>query len=631
MDEAAISLRRMLQSDQSPWSSRELLAKLLFRKAFLCAQGGDWGQAAVALREAVSCGPEPARPGGGDPGVAIALAIVYQLGGLQIEAASLWEDARRGDPKDADATHSLFISSLVRALRGESSEGAGGEMCHWRAATFNALLLMQKGTLGEEFRRRCEHRYGQSISPKEVGQLWARFEQMLKKHLPLPATLGLIFDVERASERALQKLGGLPPSAESDRGCIMGAVMLRHLGHSKEFSTFVARLLKEREQNGQAIRIVKAPAAGATYQTLPSAKEMLRLLRYFSCYSTSQVLLDQGFPQTALGALEFPCEEVCVTGPATFEAGQRWSPHVCQQSCEKFLAVNPAYAELENGPYLLWRGAVDLAAEAHAALGCALLSPAGPDVVRAFEHWREALRLSGEEGRAELSRAAMKRARACASELSGAAQFDKAVHVLEEACGFCGPEFADELNGMLSEALNYRGVQKANVEPPDWDDCTSDFKRSVELNPFVPITVRNLAYVLRQKAVMVHVEDVRGAARLLFEAHEVLRKAAERTPGEPELMDEMNVLLDDMEQLSVLLGSLPSYFYLGEPAARDVDRALAADLLARARASRKLRIRVLDGGEPPQPAPRIRVLLPEESAGAAEAVRTRALRIKIHD
>jgi tetratricopeptide (TPR) repeat protein len=631
LDEAANSLRAVVQSDCSSRSSRELLAKVLFRKALLCAREGDWNEAAVALREAFSHVPETRQPEGGDTNIATTVAVVYQLGGLHSEALRLWEDARRADPTDVGAIHSLLISSLVRALRGKVSQSDEDGLHHWRAAAVNALLLMNEEAFVEEFRSRCERRYGRSISSEEIGQLWASFEQMLKKHLPLPASAGLTFDVERAGERALKKLGGLRPFGGQDGSRVMGSVMLRHLGYSKEFGTFIASLLKERKESGQTIRIVKVSAAGTTHRVLPNAKEMLRLLRYFSCYSPSQVLLDQGFPQMALESLEYSCEEKCSTGPMTYDAGPRWSPHVCRQSCEKFFAVNPAYAEIENGSYLLWRGAVELAAEAHAALGRALLSPAGPDIERAFEHWHEALRMSGEDDRAEVLRTAAGCVRACARVLSGEGEFGKAVHILEKARGLCGPEFIDEMDGMLSEALNCRGVQTANETDPDWDASLSDFKRSVELNPFVPVRGRNLALALRQKAITVYTADMRGAARLLIEAHGVLLKGIELTPGEPELTDEMSVLLDDMEYLSVRIESRSAHFYTGESQARGEDKALAAELLSLVRSSRKLRIKVLDAGGVPPPAPRIRMLLPEETPKAAEAVRARASRIKIYE
>lgn len=526
--------------------------------------------------------------------------------------------------------HSLFISSMVRALHSEGRQSDEDGLRHWQSAAVNALLLMNEESFGEGLRHRCEQRYGQSISSEELGQLWVRFERMLKKHLPLPATPGLIFDVERASAGALKKLGGLRPSGEQDESRVMGSVMIRHFGYSKEFGDLVARLLNGRGQNDQSIRIVKSPAAGATYQVLPNSKETLRLLRYFSCYSPSQVLLDQGFPQMALESLEYSCEEKCVMGPVTYEDGPRWSPHVCRQSCEKFSVINPAYAAIENGPYLLWRGAVELAAEAHTSLGRALLSQTGPDIERAFEHWHEALRLSGEDGREEVIRTTMAGVRACVRELSREGEFGKTVQVLEEARGFCGPEFIDELDGMLSEALNYRGVQTANETVPDWDSSLSDFKRSLELNPFVPIRGRNLALALRQKAITVYAADACGAARLLVEAHDVLLKGAELTPNEPELTDELNILLDDMGHLSILLQSYSAYFYTGEAQAQDEAKALAAKLLSLMRSSRKLRIKVLDTGEATPPAaPRIRVLLPEEAAKAAETVRPRASRIKI--
>src|SRR5438270_3742029 len=315
LNEAVVSLRGAVQSGGGMRSSRELLSKALFRKALLHAREEDWGEAAASLREAFSYGEVAEQPARTGLGVATAVAVVYQLGGLRKEAASLWEQVRRADPTDVVAAHSLFISSLVRALHGGASESDGGDLRHWREAAVSALLLMHEESFADELRRRSERRYGQNVGMEQIEQMWRRFEHLLKKRLPLPATLGLIFDVERASAAALAKLGGLPlPGRQGDRR-VVGSLRLRSLGYSKEFGAFISGLLRGRGQSGQTIRIVKTAVGGAAHQVMPSAQEILRLLRYFSCYSSSQVLLDQGFPHLALKSLEYPCQEECATGP----------------------------------------------------------------------------------------------------------------------------------------------------------------------------------------------------------------------------------------------------------------------------------------------------------------------------
>ncbi|MFL6211958.1 MAG: hypothetical protein ACJ74W_24135 [Pyrinomonadaceae bacterium] len=636
LDEAVAALRRVAQRGEGTESLRKLLAKLLLKKGSLHARKSDFGQSAAALHEALSFDRERGQLLGSDVELANMVGVIYLLGGLRAEAVKLWEQVQRVRPFDVCAAHLLLISQLAKAFHAQASGDEGESLLAWQKTFSNAVLLMHEESFAEEVRRHAEERYGQSVNHLQVKQVWQQFEQTLQHWCPSSSPLGLTFDIERSTAQALKKLGGFPLSDQDAEQHVCGLLMLQHLGYSDKLGGFLLRLLQAQGQRSKVIKIRKVPTTGTGaggFQVMPSAEEVRRLLRYFSCYRKSQVLLDQGFPQLALEALEHPRPDVCATCPVNRnEVEAEWSPHLCQELCDKFPDADPAYADLAEKGYLLWRGGVELAAEAHAALALTLVSSVPPAVEQAFKHWKEALRLSSERERDQVLRTILGTVAGRTQSLVQQGDFDSAVALLETAESFGNLALREELEGLLPEVLNYRGVHTANGDSPDWDAAVSDFSRSVKLNPYDPVPVRNWAYALRQKAIAVHQYHLFEAAQRLIEAHTVLLKGSELLPGEPQLLEEMSTLQYDMQQVSAILEA-DSYAWglPGDESRKAEFLTLAADLRERVRASKQLRIKVSEPSGPPAPAPtpRIKILMSAADNSSPAVVRPRASRIRI--
>jgi tetratricopeptide (TPR) repeat protein len=462
------------------------------------------------------------------------LDLRYTDHGRYERAVTMEEQAQRLNPMDGAATHALLIVSLREVVQAEATEEQAEIGQVWQRVIRNTALLLHNETFWEEWRTRCEKRYEMLIDQHAIAEVRHRLEQSLLDCLPLPSTLGVALRREFTAAQVLAQAGGFPCSGMDGHRLVCGPQMLRHLGFERQFGRFA-----------------RAVADQQTQQT-PGMQHFKRL---FSRLGEAQVLLEHGFPQEALGALQRACCKTCASDSHQCNLEAKWLPHVCQAHCSDFALGNPAYAAWEDRRDRLWQDAVALASEACVALANAQMTVTPMQFESIVMHWQDALRFARTAGTVETTQEKLVDGiLGRAANLTEHEQLDDAIALLDQAHSLFQEPFRGQLQGRLAALLSERGVAAASRPNPDWDASFRDIRRSIEINPHVPRRVSRFARALRRRAVEVYEEDRHTAARLLLEALRVLGTGLERFPQEEENLEAQVIKLEgDMEALGFLL------------------------------------------------------------------------------
>lgn len=547
--EAIDILRRALRAERGTEAARHLLANALCVAAGHRASAGDWKEAAATIREAISFEPEWLESLEWDTDLVNAFALIFLRAGERAEARRLWERLQHLEP--VSTAHFLLIAAFWEATRDRVPDQTTSAFDAWRRVIRNAAMLLHDEVFWEDWAGLCQERFGSKIERQVVSGLQDRLGLYLRTLLPITTPLGVELRSELEAARTLKQAGGLATSASSGQTIICGYQMIQSLRYEQELGQFIRALVDEEAQAVNAIKTLEQllhryydtpPPQGS-----PETEHIRKLLRYFSSLRGAQVLLDSGHPRKALEALKHVCCQRCARIPFRESYGAEWIPRVCVESCRSFNADNPAYSKLGNRGNRLRRDAIDLAIEAYLGLADSYLTTIPMNLEEASNHWEQALNLSDVAGvETQTQRALVERASGRLPALLKLDQFDEAIELLESVLDLCDETFQGELGGQLAEILNYRGVQALKKSLPEWEAALCDFRRAVELNPYVPLWLQNLVITLRMRAADVFEQDPQRARGLLTEALFVMTHGLRDFPGDERLTGQMNELTVDL-------------------------------------------------------------------------------------
>jgi hypothetical protein len=534
-----------------------------------------------------------------DTKLAHAVALLCLIGGERSAGTRIWEDLQLSDHSNVETAHALFVSGFAEASHYEQS---GNEMAlaAWKRVVRNGVLLIEDQCFWRDFLQQRSKIYECDSVPLNSDELCDFLELMLGKWLPLDSPQGLALIWEIVSARWLKRLGGLPSGAHN---YVCGIYMLRQLGFTEALSNFLSHLSQDVSRSPETIKIAKSQvrnADGATvFYTRPTSDELRRQARLFSRFGAAQALLEQSFPERALSCMDAVSCDQCVSHGPKENGLNDWWPRVCQEQCQEFKSENPGYVGLDEGGKRLWRDATELALEAHMTLANHQLATRPPQVETGVAYWCVALRLADAiDQRNKIERDIEDHVYGLTEVLLENEHHDAAITLLEGIYNAWRPAAREIFGVPLARILNIRGVARAEGQQRDWAGAVSDFRRSWELNPHLPIRLMNLVHASRGLAIEVNKTDSRQAAQVLLSIREPLIDGLNRFIHEPELPTLMDRLKSDLEQLSSNLKEesilkAAAGDYQGELE----DLRLAAELVSSGENKPALRIKVLAQAE----------------------------------
>ena len=463
------------------------------------ARRGQWENSIRALRECLAHDEERRRRLEWDSAICMPLAGAFLRAGCRDEAVLMLEQMQRLDASDAAVAHALLLIGLRDALWSAPEDAANV----WAMVIRNSALLLRSRGYWEEWRQRSARVYATGIKSSAILATQERLERRLLELLPITSSAGLDLRAEMQAAEAMEQLGGLPDPDVMGTFVVCGPKMLRRLGYEEHFADFV-RLMNDR--NEQTVDAGKGQASLLSYlgqeqnRTVPAWDEpdgLLKLRRCFSSLKYAQAFLEHGLPVNAIDALERIACPQCSARAYSMGA----APGVCRADCGDFARRNPAYASLKSCEKRIREDATLLAAEAHLALADAQILASIPDWPRLARCLESALRLASMAGWAEkLQQILVDRALARAATLNKQQRVDQAIPLLDCFLSVLDTTISGEISGELARLLNSRGMESASRPEPDWPAAIADFRRSIHLNPTLPIRLSNLAIALGLRA-----------------------------------------------------------------------------------------------------------------------------------
>jgi tetratricopeptide (TPR) repeat protein len=509
-----------------------LANELICGRILRFVRANAWSDAAGLLLHTLAKDPEGQDRMQHDTRTAAAVAVVCVMGGKRQQATDICERARRGDLKDHTITHFLFASGYWAASRialDVAPQDNGENEQHWRQVSENATLLLNAGDYCSEWCTTRSRVYEVTYREETVSAFQQAIEQRLLERLPISSGAGMGFRIELNGARALQALGGLPIPDPRAQPVICGPAMLRRLSLAGALGLFVRDRVESR---------------------VASLSKVGRIMRYYSSLARATTMLEFGRPRVALQALESARCEACAAAPPGLDPRL---PRLCRPGCMNFAFRNPAYSQLDRGAERLFRDAVELAADASIAIADGHIASGKISTAAVSSAWSNALFFAQSiDVSASMEGTIAHRVQASSWSLLEKERFDEAVDILEAAYAL-RLSFRTQLAGKLAEALNYRGVHRADATPPDTQAAYEDFQRSVSLNPYVPGVWRNLLLALRDLAIN---SGLPRAGPLLIEARGYLAKVRDEFPSESWLDDVTGSLETSFRRIAYDLNEL---------------------------------------------------------------------------
>ncbi|MGW7073979.1 tetratricopeptide repeat protein [Streptomyces sp. NPDC054866] len=440
-------------------------------------------------------------------------AVLLVLGGRREAAVALLEGAARRDPADHRITHTLALALL------NSPGEQGWERC---VAAWGALL--HDDAFWEHRRASAGARFGVPVEAALDAGLRGDLRELIERRMPegdagdrVPP--GALLQREADAARILAAVGGFP-AGRGGEPLVGGPLRIAGLGLVDEFGSFAAA----------------APETVVAESQLAYA---------FSELGFAQLLLKQGKPAAALAALtELRC-------PSCRERSEA-AAAICEPDCGRFDALNPAYAGHPDKHHRLARDARGLALRARLDLGSSQLTAAHPDFRAAAASWRRALVHGRElERYRETQAVVVNLALGAARAAHRAGDPTRAVDTLEAVRAITGANERGRLEGQLARLLADRGISAANRDGTFLDAPAADLRRSVAFNPHLLRAQISLGVVLRGLAARRwRSGSVSGARAALREALDQLDAALTHFPGDPELTEQRDAALADLDHVA---------------------------------------------------------------------------------
>ncbi|MWA14321.1 tetratricopeptide repeat protein [Streptomyces sp. BA2] len=440
-------------------------------------------------------------------------AVVLLLGGRREAAVELLEGAARRDPADHRITHTLALALL------NSPGEQGWERC---VAAWGALL--HDDAFWEHRRASAEARFGVPVEAALDAGLRADLREMVERRMPegdaggrVPP--GALLQREADAARILAEVGGFPAGGGGEP-LMGGPLRIAGLGLVDEFGAYAA----------------------TTTEVLTAEPQ---LTYAFSELGFAQLLLKQDKPAAALAALtELRCPNCRERSKAVAA--------ICEPDCGRFDELNPAYAGHPDKHHRLARDARGLALRARLDLGRRQLTAASPDFGAAAASWRRALVHGRElERYRETQAVVVDLALGAARAAHRAGDPTRAVDTLEAVRAITGANERGRLEGQLARLLADRGISAANRDGTFLDAPAADLRRSVAFNPHLLRAQVSLGVVLRGLAARRwRSGSVSGARSALREALDQLDAALTHFPGDPELTEQRDAALADLDHVA---------------------------------------------------------------------------------
>ncbi|MGW7082087.1 hypothetical protein ACWGH2_01095 [Streptomyces sp. NPDC054871] len=440
-------------------------------------------------------------------------AVLLVLGGRREAAVALLEGAARRDPADHRITHTLALALL------NSPGEQDWERC---VAAWGALL--HDDAFWEHRRASAGARFGVPVEAALDARLRGDLRELIERRMPegdagdrVPP--GALLQREADAARILAAVGGFP-AGRGGEPLVGGPLRIAGLGLVDEFGSFAAA----------------APETVVAESQLAYA---------FSELGFAQLLLKQGKPAAALAALtELRC-------PSCRERSEA-AAAICEPDCGRFDALNPAYAGHPDKHHRLARDARGLALRARLDLGSSQLTAAHPDFRAAAASWRRALVHGRElERYRETQAVVVNLALGAARAAHRAGDPTRAVDTLEAVRAITGANERGRLEGQLARLLADRGISAANRDGTFLDAPAADLRRSVAFNPHLLRAQISLGVVLRGLAARRwRSGSVSGARAALREALDQLDAALTHFPGDPELTEQRDAALADLDHVA---------------------------------------------------------------------------------
>lgn len=513
-------------------------------------------------------------------------AVALILGGRREAAVALLEGATRSHPADHRITHTLALALLNSPVRqpGRTHENAdAGRRWERCVAAWGALL--HDDAFWEHRRTSAGGRFRVPVDAATCLDLRGDLRELLERRVPeddagsrVPP--GALLQREADAARTLAGVGGL--SAEGGGSPLVGGPLrIAGLGLAAEFGAFAAGVragarvdARARTRAATAAAAVdhalQEGAAGTTVATdtapppspspspspapSPAPSPSSQLTFAFSELGFAQLLLKQGKPADALAALaELRCR-ACRARRSSAEGSTRptgVAAAVCEPDCGRFDELNPGYAAHPDKHRRLARDARDLALRARLDAGRVELTARRPDFDAAAASWRRALVHGRElERYSETQAAVVDLALGAARAAHRAGDPTRAVDTLEAVHAITGANERGRLEGQLARLLADRGIRAVNRDGTLLDAPAADLRRSVALNPHLLRAQVSLGVVLRGLAARRwRSGSVSGARAALREALDQLSAALVHFPGDPELTEQHEAALADLDRV----------------------------------------------------------------------------------
>ncbi|TCO62173.1 CHAT domain-containing protein [Actinocrispum wychmicini] len=440
------------------------------------------------------------------------LLILLHLGREQ--AMNAWEERLRADPADTAVAHCLAIAHQWSA-RDLDQAGAWehGRMA-WQHCIGMWVTVLGDETYWERWRRERSDCYQFMVPVAEVrrlrrvviADLVAELHRIAERHdddgRPTMAEsyrrLGLAVQVETLGRGLLAEVGGI--TAPVGTRVIGGPVYLRAVGLSTCVGRLVADLMRR-----PAPELSDEDISAASADVVVSDELTTRLRAAFSRLGPAQTLLEAGRPTRALAVLpDFPYANVAEVLAAPGCDCPIPLDELCE-SCDRFLAEDPAYIGLAGRDFQLWQDAVRITVECHvgiardAVLGA---EESGVDIaVRSIGTALGRAAVVGLAGRAQGTISDLVSACVDAMTAPGEGRSqrpNRAVEFVETLRGELALD-SPELRRAHAEALYHRAQAIAQSDEPDagdYDRAIADLRLAVELSRTTLMARVGLAHTL---------------------------------------------------------------------------------------------------------------------------------------
>lgn len=516
-------------------------------------------------------------------------AVVLVLGGRREAAVALLEGAARNHPADHRITHTLALALLNSfgepgGVEAADAEAADDPFRRWERCVAAWGALLHDDAFWEHRRAAAGARFGVPVEAALDPGLRADLRGLLERRMPAGdaggrVPPGALLQREADAARLLAEVGGFP-ARRGESPLVGGPLRVAGLGMVDEFGSFAAgagtgertgtsvgvgagAITTSAAVGGQAAQATASGAdldvdagtgagtrTGASTDTAASSP----LAHAFSELGFAQLLLKQGRPADALAALaELRCRACRArrsgakdgAGPTSVAAA------ICEPGCGRFDELNPAYAAHPDKHQRLARDARGLALRARLDAGRAELTAQRPAFAAAAASWRRALVHGRELDRyRETQAAVVDLALGAARAAHRAGDPTRAVDTLEAVRAITGANERGRLEGQLARLLADRGISAVNRDGTLLDAPAADLRRSVAFNPHLLRAQVSLGVVLRSLAARRwRSGSVSGARAALREALDRLGAALVHFPGDPELTEQRDAALADLDHV----------------------------------------------------------------------------------